>query len=304
MAVACDNLDITYPRLKKACHLNSFSQLDLELLLPGKSIEALRDEFQFTLARRNSSPGARGPGSFELYSTIEEGFRAFQRGVRGIDFEQFVEGLYEKLGSRASPNAMMLFCSQGALPIEWTNEFAQRQLANALKEGAFVLYVMETDLYSPIVPEDVPSQDDTDRVFSRFLDNLTEEWDDKANEDSVVALIRVRKCEFCTPYQKQTLFSIISDGIVRNYALTTVDVPERLNGEGSLGTAVLPLREEVALSMRRYVIALIRYLKKFKTGGAPDPANFRYEALYGLNKRDEGSGKIVECLAHIMGYQL
>lgn len=306
---AADQLEFPYQRLKKAVQRSSFSTQDLEILLPGKNVMALKEEFSFNFSRRADPSADRPSNSFDLYQPIEAGFRSFQRGVRDIDFSKFVDSLYENIGVSLSVQAMTLFCASSSQPLEWSNEQAQKKLAHALKEGGIIIYVMETDLIGTTRSDDIPI-DDLDRQFFKFLDRLDDLRDDDLRDDEVhddkpagfVALVRVRKCAFCVPFQKPALFSCVpSDESVpaRHHALTTIGVPEQSTGEGELGTAVLPLRSEVASAMRDYLIDLIRDLKK----ADPPKSEFHFLASRYYGERSNNLSQIIEKLEHIVRYR-
>ena len=265
MAAAAERLDFDYDRLRKAVQRNRFSAHDIEMLFPGTSVEELKGKFEFNFSRRGSLSVASHESRFDVYQTIETGFRSFQRGVREIDFSNFVRDLYEKLGVSEAAQAMTLFCDRTSQPLEWNGDQVglMQKLGFALDQGAVIIYVMEADLSGSIRSRDIPPEDIIDLDFDRYLGRL-----DRFREESdkgFIALVRVRKCPFCIPYQKPALFSCVTaDDSEPNHhhALTTVDVPERSAGVGFLGTAVLPQREEVANAMRDFLIDLVLEYKK------------------------------------------
>jgi hypothetical protein len=286
MAVAAEKLEFSYERLKKAVQRSSFSAQDLEILLPGKTVTELKHEYNFNFSRRADLSVAPTSAPLDLLKTIEAGFRSFQRGVRDIDFTHFVDDLYDNIGPSLAPPAMTLFCDRTSQPLEWSSDQGQlmKSLAHALGQGAIVLYVMETDLIGTVRSDDI-EYDDLDRQFVKYLDRLDRLRDDEA--DGFVALIRVRKCAFCTPFQKPSLFSCIPSNDsqpARHYALTTVDVPEQSSGEGHLGTAVLPQTQAVANAMREFLSDLVLGLQQAEP---LSKADFHFTASHRRGERSE-----------------
>lgn len=283
MAVAADKLEISYERLKKAVQRSSFSTQDLEILLPGRGVEDLKREYDFNFSRRGDAGAVPPPVEFDLYRTIEPGFRSFQRGVRDMDFTRFVDDLYDNIGAPPlAVQAMTLFCDSTSLPLEWSSDQAHltKQLAHALNQGAIVLYVLETDLINTVRSDNIEF-DNLDRQFDRYLDRLDRLRD--VDADGFLALIRVRRCSFCTPFQKPALFSRISGEEVRHFAATTVNVPEISDGDGHLGTALLPQQEEAAHAMRNYLLDLVVDLRKTE----PLKSDFHFIGSHGRGQRSD-----------------
>jgi hypothetical protein len=259
----------------------------------------LKAKFVFNFARRGDLATGLPRSAFDLYESIETGFRSFQRGVRDIDFAQFVNDLYDRIGTEAAVQAMVLFCHATSQPIEWNSDQVSlmKQLAHALDQGAIIIYVMETDLEGSFRHEDV-GYDRVDRQFDKYLNRL-DSW--RESDAGFIALIRVRHCPFCVPFQKPALFTVVAedDGESNSHhSVTTVGVPELSNGEGDLGTAVLPQRDEVAHAMRDYLMDMVFQLKK----GEFENTDFHFTASGARGSRVERE-VMVEKLDFISRYR-
>jgi hypothetical protein len=305
MAVAAERLEFSYERLKKAVQRNRFSAQDLDVLFPGKSVDDLKEQFDFNFARRGDLSTAIGDARFNLFKLIETGFRSFQKGAREIDFSLFVRDLYDNLGTgpTKSADAMTLFCDRRSQPIEWSGDQValMNKLAFALSSGASIIYVMEADLFGAVRPEG-QEEDTVDQYFKRYLARLDMFRDEGEPASSFIALVRVRRCPFCMPYQKPALFSCLTEGDGdpnHHHALTTVEVPEQSGGSGFLGTAVLPQREEMANAMRDFLIDLALELRE---GDPPPKRDFRFIASHKKGERADLEMMISE-LERISNYQ-
>lgn len=284
LAVAAEHLGFSYERVKKAIQRNRFSAADLEMLLPDRNHEDLSKEFHFNLARRHSGePVDPGSERFDLFSSLETGFRSFQRGVRETDFGEFINDLYNKIGAEQSVQSMVLFCHDSSRPVEWNPEEVRLlfQLHHAIRNGAMIIYLMECDLENTVNPKPL-REDNVDRHFKRVVGRLKrlsqDDPPDPGTPTGFVALLRVPRCAFCIPYQKPALFSRYKgDGNAEpplHYALTTTEIPERIDGAECLGTAVIPLTNVIAHAMRDYLFELREYITEASKDGA-DEAKFR-----------------------------
>ena len=281
LAFAAERLGISYERLKKAIQRNRFSASDIEIMLPERSYEDWAKDYHFSFSRRHGSSEAPAPDAdtFDLFEKIEAGFHAYQRGVRDTDFSEFVRDLYRKIGSDGySIQSMVLFCHVTSQPVEWSPQHDDllNQLSHAIDKGATIIYVMECDLV----------KDNIDSQFEKHLRRLKSLCaSDSETEKGFIALIRVARCAFCIPYQKPALFSKYGDNdvIAKHYALTTVNLPERIDGEIFLGTAVLPLENVVAHAMRDYLFELV---DKIENISEISPLDFHFTCLPEGNKSE------------------
>lgn len=279
LSVAADRLGISYERLKKAIQRNRFNAADLDVMLPGSDHDELKTQFQFSFSRRAAAQDHEDARrlDFSLFEKLEPGVRGFQRGVRDMDLSAFVSDLYDKIGLETGVQAMTLFCHATSEPEEWKPEQIQllKQLAGAIDSprGATILYVMEIDLENTVAVPEAEVRDNVDKKFERHLDRLRTLCD---NPNGLVALLRVPRCSFCIPFQKPGLFSRYSadDVLPEHYAFTTVDIPERLDGTGSLGVAVLPQRDKVAYAMRDYMFDLVAHVQGYESD--PDKYPFYF----------------------------
>ena len=274
LPAAAEKHGVSYERLKKSIQRSRFAEIDLEILLPERSCEELKAEFSFELTRRHSVSGALKPGNdkFTMFAELEAGLRSYQRGVRETNFNKFVGDIYENIGNRnvAWIQSMVLFCHETSKPVEWEPENIHllKKLAEIVCAGGTVIYVMEIDLENSVMPDNDIVNDNIDRQFRRRLDRLKIFCDEIFKETGeapkgYVALIRAPRCSFCIPFQKPALFSRYAhDGEgYEHYALTTVEIPERIDGKNILGTAVLPLPERTAYAMQQYVFELERHIR-------------------------------------------
>ena len=68
-------------RLKRSIRLNTFSEADLAVLMPGTSLEELHRQYEFkTLRRYRGSSGFTSEGVFNLFDLLVPSFQLLQIG--------------------------------------------------------------------------------------------------------------------------------------------------------------------------------------------------------------------------------
>lgn len=293
---ACDKLGLPYERIKKALQRNRFSPDELSALWPGRASESLKGDYEFIYAEphfrltqdeiASRLVGAkRNDSSFNVLEKIEPAFHSLIKSAGMTDFSGFVEDLYQQKLDKAT--SMVLFCDAASIPIEWNKSdrhfkpIIERQ-ARALRAGATILYIMESRRADEVLGQADQAPDGVDDNFEWFLRHLALNHFESEEPNGFIALLRVPHCSFCIPYQKPTLFTkdASSSGSPPapnyRYALTTIGLPETIDGAGDSGLIVAPLQQNVADAMINYLQQLLYDLHSTKkTELAKSPLRWR-----------------------------